>query len=92
MNVQKAHELFEITDTYQNKEVRGACTYISDDNLSINLVIKDTTNGDINVNGYVSREQNHINLSVGCDYPFDTSIGKYVIDVLQAILNEKQAS
>lgn len=46
MNVTKSHEYYEITDTYNGKEVTGFCTYISDNNLSVTITIKDPVNGD----------------------------------------------
>lgn len=87
MNVSRAHEYYDITDTYQNKEVTGGCTFVNSENLTVNLTIKDTV--DKHVNAYLMRNPDALSLSVSCDGTFDASIGKYVIDIIQAILNDR---
>ena len=88
MNVTKSHEYYEITDTYNGKEVTGFCTYISDNNLSVTITIKDPVNGDQEVGGYVAQNPTNTSVSVSYDKSYNVDIIKYMIDMIATIINQ----
>jgi hypothetical protein len=88
MNINKAHEYYDITDTFDGKEVTGSCTYTEHDNLQIQIVIKDAVNGNTEAQVFISDVPgNDVSLSMVYQGNFNLQLSKYLLDAVEAVKN-----